>query len=610
MKNIVLKIGTVVEVRGKKVITKVFNKKNTSHLLYDGEIIKNVSVGSYIKIKNGYTNIIGQIEGEYIKEDLKSNNQYGHKSDKINRYLEISIVGTLSNDNDFNHGISELPIVGNEVFILTRQELNAIFAFSSNNKNALKIGKIIGYGNYEINLDIDRLLASHIGIFGNTGSGKSNTLARIYTNLFEKHNNNESFNKSSEYLIFDFNGEFEESFTDNKKIYNLSTRNNNGDKYPLKKEFILDVEFWSIVTEATTKTQKPFIQRVISNIKRIDQQNRNFSDIFCKKIEDILKRLYESPEKYIQTKGVVFNLIENTFSDIVDKTSIKIRLNSIGYHMNSNKLYLPQRNDYFNNQEEFNQYIKQILDQLITENLNVNWTTDNIDYLDLLNNFLLLQYVDEYSKGYIYEEHIAPLIKRFDNRFKDIKKLFASKNVNDKNIKIISLFNVNIKMRKIIPLLISKQIYQDHKSNYKGDSSLNIIIDEAHNVLSYMSERESNIWKDYRLEVFEEIIKEGRKFGVFLTISSQRPSDISPTLVSQLHNYFIHRLVNNLDIQAIGKTISFLDSASYEMMPILPQGACILTGTAMNFPIVIQVDILDEKLQPKSQTIKLSELWE
>ena len=77
---------------------------------------------------------------------------------------------------------------------------------------------------------------------------------------------------------------------------------------------------------------------------------------------------------------------------------------------------------------------------------------------------------------------------------------------------------------------------------------LNLIIDEAHNILSEESQRESEQWKDYRLETFEEIIKEGRKFGVFLTLASQRPVDISPTIISQLHNYFLHRLINEQDI--------------------------------------------------------------
>jgi hypothetical protein len=74
------------------------------------------------------------------------------------------------------------------------------------------------------------------------------------------------------------------------------------------------------------------------------------------------------------------------------------------------------------------------------------------------------------------------------------------------------------------------------------------------------------------------MIKEGRKFGVFLTLASQRPSDISPTIISQLHNYFLHRLINNEDIRAVEKTISYLDRVSFEYLPILPTGTCIFAG--------------------------------
>src|SRR5678815_555996 len=98
-------------------------------------------------------------------------------------------------------------------------------------------------------------------------------------------------------------------------------------------------------------------------------------------------------------------------------------------------------------------------------------------------------------------------------------------------------------MRKTIPLLLSKMVYREHKQA-DDDCTLTIIIDEAHNILSSESFREAESWKDYRLETFEEIIKEGRKFGVFVTIASQRPNDISPTITSQAHNYFIHRLIN------------------------------------------------------------------
>lgn len=81
------------------------------------------------------------------------------------------------------------------------------------------------------------------------------------------------------------------------------------------------------------------------------------------------------------------------------------------------------------------------------------------------------------------------------------------------------------------------------------------IIDEAHNILSQQSSQEHESWKNYRLELFEEIIKEGRKNGKFIKLSSQRPADISPTIVSQHHNFFIHRLVNERDLYLLDNAI-------------------------------------------------------
>lgn len=123
------------------------------------------------------------------------------------------------------------------------------------------------------------------------------------------------------------------------------------------------------------------------------------------------------------------------------------------------------------------------------------------------------------------------------------------------------------------------------------------------------SNRESDTWKDYRLEVFEEIIKEGRKFGVFMTIASQRPSDISSTIVSQLHNYFIHRLVNDEDINKVGQTISFLDRVSKESLPILSTGVCVIAGQLVEMPIVVQISKIEDKYKPNNETIDIVSKW-
>jgi uncharacterized protein len=107
----------------------------------------------------------------------------------------------------------------------------------------------------------------------------------------------------------------------------------------------------------------------------------------------------------------------------------------------------------------------------------------------------------------------------------------------------------------------------------------------------------------------DKTIKEGRKFGVFLTLASQRPSDISSTIISQLHNFFLHRLINNNDILAVEKTISYLDKVSFESLPILPTGTCIIAGQCIQVPVMVDIGEIDKKFEPDNKTIKLVSNW-
>lgn len=165
----------------------------------------------------------------------------------------------------------------------------------------------------------------------------------------------------------------------------------------------------------------------------------------------------------------------------------------------------------------------------------------------------------------------------------------------------------------MIPLLVTKQLYDEHKKKAADETEItktvHLIIDEAHNILSSQSIREEESWKDYRLEVFEEIIKEGCKFGFYITLASQRPYDISPTIVSQLHNYFIHRLVNEQDLRMIANTVNTLDTVSRNQIPTLAPGQCIITGTSFEMPLLIQVDKLSKKQSPASENADLIKLW-
>ena len=177
----------------------------------------------------------------------------------------------------------------------------------------------------------------------------------------------------------------------------------------------------------------------------------------------------------------------------------------------------------------------------------------------------------------------------------------------------ISLRNANRDTKDIIPLLVAKYIYQKQKrligNSEKINRTTHFVVDEAHNILSANNNREDDKWRDYRLDVFEEIIKEGRKFGFYLTIASQRPADISATIVSQMHNFIIHRLVNQNDLNMLSNTLNSLDRVSQSAIPTLAPGCAIFTGTSFQLPIMVKVDQLDDQMAPKSENAELDKVW-
>ena len=133
MLNDFYKIGQVIEVRGQKLRIRVFENKNSNILIYQGKIIKNVSVGSFVKIPKGFSNIIGKIEGEYIQESsLPTNNaksnRFSKESETIDRIIEVSIMGVLDNDR-FRRGLIDIPLVFSDVFILDDNEVQKIFDY-------------------------------------------------------------------------------------------------------------------------------------------------------------------------------------------------------------------------------------------------------------------------------------------------------------------------------------------------------------------------------------------------------------------------------------------------------------------------------------------------
>lgn len=613
----ILKIGSVSEVKGKNIIVKVDKNKNAPHLLFDGKIIKNVSVGSYIKIGKGYNEIIGKIEGEFISEDKNiDNNNYASHKNIIKRFLNITLVGYIEN-NVFRQGLKELPLIDNDCYLLNDIEFNCIHSFAKPEDDKIKLGTLLNETNTSIEIGVDKLFASHIGIFGNTGSGKSYTLSKVYFELLNKYKDNENFKKNAKFILIDFNGEYAVEKDNNniiidkehKNRFFLSTSKPDKDKFPIPESEVNDLTFWSILLKATDQTQKPFLNS--SLFKKSLVENTKTEDGIRLLIYNTIALILTQGGKNLDKDFHIFFLDEllklsNTSLIFPNIRAVRTRFKS-GLKINYGHYVLEE----IKNEDNPNGFLQRLKEIIFTTNVDIQKITAFVK----IRLQIIINYFEVITKGYYSKEHIGPLYNRLESKYNEINRVFAVTNedkiiTNLKPLVIINLNDVNVEMKKIVPLVICKYYYEFFKrNNLEREKYLNIIVDEAHNILSRNSIRESETWKDYRLETFEEIIKEGRKFGVFLTISSQRPYDISDTIISQLHNYFLHRLINNKDIEAIGRTVSYLDKISFDSLSILPQGGCILAGLSADLPVVIKVDPILEEHKPHNETIVLSAKW-
>ena len=591
----VLRVGEVSAVTGRRVFISVDRDKNLSELFFEGDILRNVAVGSYIDIRKGFLSLIGKVEGE------NAQGEGGRRADQLirvdsKRTLTVTLVGFLDHNGRFFGGTKELPLVGNEAFLLTKEKVHQIYDLVAERGLGLDIATSEFEG-YDIAFPIDGLVNSHIAIFGNTGSGTSNTLAILYQEFIRRmrERNADAFSENCRIILFDFNGEYAgpTCLTEHKTIYNLSTRNNEGDKLPLSEDGFLDIELLAILADATEKTQKPFLNRVLrlhNRVKKSDDPLNYAQNILRSQIRQILQMsdkvrvdlLLDYLRQILPEEDAAGNPIELDDDLEWHNTVAEFRWN--GTFLKSHPEAIP------------NTFVYSHVDQFAFAD----------DVIKDIVTFGYIQLIYDILANRAQNEHIAPAINKLVSKQADIRKIFdptLAGPIFTSNVVVVSLNDVNLDMKKTVPLLLCKKIYQDHKAAGPG-KSLSIIVDEAHNILSRESFREAESWKDYRLETFEEIIKEGRKFGVFMTIASQRPNDISHTITSQAHNYFIHRLINQRDLEAIASAVSYIDKLTEESIPTLPTGTCVFSGIAGQMPLKLAIRPLDEELRPRSATLR------
>lgn len=562
-------VGRIIEVNGLKIKAKLFQLL-PPYLTKNGKRESSPKINAYVKTKIGIDTIICQVNGEYSIE----------KEDKVNsHYLDLSVKGYLDNGT-FIQGLRVLPIVSANIELLEEKDLLCIYA--DKQQNDIELGNDVFDESKKIRVSLNKLIPSHIGVFGNTGSGKSNTIAKIlslYTDsliMAKRH--------AAKYIVIDLNNEYGDDAIcneNNKIVYKLSTIKDSAKKIPLDINDLTEDDF-VVLMNASQKTQVPVVKSAFKNM-RSSRDEEYYLNYLKNIITNSKKVLFNSMRLYL---GDYFKEIEN-----------------IKWHSKAQTFYFDDngKSVYVDNKDEAENYFNKIsiilpqnpLDRFVFELYfaiaNENENGVNLDFLMPLAS-RAQKLISDFKK-----------IFDFSNKFKDI---FDKK---QKNIAVIQLANVNKDMKEIIPSIIATNLFNILQKNKEEKNSITqivtIVIDEAHNIL--YEDRASKPTHSTILETFEKVVKEGRKFGLFLMLASQRPSDISSTIISQLHNYFIHKLVNPSDISIIRKAVAYMDDKSMDFVTILSPGECIVSGTAFQMPAFVYIPQLEEQKRPKSENVIL-----
>lgn len=340
----IMKIGKIISVEYDKFRVRLFHTTRNSTVNIDGTVYYFGNIGSYLKTLNS--------SGEYILCEVvsivdwvgKENQVYSTYNLDSSREIIIKPIGTLMHEK-FCMGVGIFPSLYSDVEIVTFDDLDSILSYNDGCSidgvhSTIFIGTSKSLINYSIELDVNRFFNIHSAVLGNSGSGKSNTIAHILHEVYRKHDN-EAFGAKT--IIFDANGEYPMAFGEKAKLNraiipifykpNISKEVDGYEPFVLP-YYLMNLDEWLSFLMASERTQKPFWDRVLQESYKFysifNTDERNDSHRFANYIKwklrqmllNIVSRIDSDTSKMTAAKGAVAMLRQtcnSSLGDDVDK---------------------------------------------------------------------------------------------------------------------------------------------------------------------------------------------------------------------------------------------------------------------------------------------------
>ena len=552
-------IGKVVSVSYDRLIFEVsdFEKLNYN---FKGQIYLAKGVIDYVTIKNRFDErFIYQVVKVSDKELPLSTDESAKFSYSGN--FECVPIGMIKN-NFVEFNLKKYPFLQDKVYLTTLEEFNIIFN-EDKLKNSISLGLI--EERYIAKIDPNKLLTHHGAILGNTGSGKSTTVRKIISEINKMNSDNLRLH------IFDVHDEY--GRLPDVEVINVL------EDYGIN---ILSLEHqdWLNLVKPSELVQLPVIEMALKIANCLLTETIDESWLKC----FIAYNLYTNQQTDAVTKRTkIIGILNGTGIDTSKYSSQFGNFSPV-----DEKKFLVDLLEATNGEVEYI-YLSPKLEK-------ANYKVDSFENLLMaLNYVFLLEESKGNSQARAYSGTLETRIKNIQTRY---SKLFENEEKSfDSNTVVYSVAEMDDDLLLFFTTYVLKKEFSMNKSIALRQRAVNVfILEEAHRYISKIKENS----QFHEVEVFKKIAREGRKFGCFLLLSSQRPSELSSTVLSQCNNYIIHRIKNNVDLEYLLQTIPYINKNQLSRFSYLPTGTAFLVGEL--FPIPVEVEVFEESYSNATTT--------
>lgn len=551
----------------------------------------------------------------------------------------------LSEEYGFSRGADTLPSIGAGVLLPTDNQLRSII--ESGERRRVKIGTSPLAGNAEVCVDPDRLFGRHLAVLGNTGSGKSCSVAGLIRWSLEQSKPADGSVPNARFIILDPNGEYSRAFKDENsygkaRIFKVA---------PGVGEFLLQVPLWfwnsaewCCFTQATAKTQKPtliqalravrdgqtepaankshdirrFLRTILSAIRMEKNSGSPWGifpkpKAFCEKIENWKSGLEPDLVSLVGNEHAQLSALVDAIELLCVPRRVRNALQDFSrQEIDGLIAAISAAHSAFGGSDEDTElsdvdaplefkgdsFLRSV--EATAEMLNVS------EYAETLLMRIRSLLANARMKTIIGEDDGLSLDKWLED-------YVGAEGAANGCISILDVSLVPTEVIHVITAVVARVVFEALQ-RYRKINLVTLptvlVMEEAHTFIKrYKEDVENQDAASICCQVFERIAREGRKFGLGLVISSQRPSELSPTVLSQCNSFLLHRISNDRDQELVNRLVPDNLKGLLRELPSLPSQNAVLLGWASELPILVKMNNLAKEHQPHSDDPDFWNVW-